>query len=138
MKQTPQYGFWPYNLGLVYQKMNRRSDAETSYRKAMALMPNSGMPLNALGTLKAAEGKNAEAEKLYRDALAKDPTLIEARHNLGVLLLSTNKDRQAEAIALWQQNLQTNPDYLDSRISVAQLLGRARRDNVGAIEQYQL
>ena len=136
MKQTPQYGFWPYNLGLVYQKMNRRSDAETSYRKAMALMPNSGMPLNALGTLKAAEGKNSEAEKLYRDALAKDPNLIEARHNLGVLL-STNKDRQAEAIALWQQNLQTNPNYLDSRISLAQLLAQ-RADNAGAIEQYRL
>jgi Flp pilus assembly protein TadD len=136
MKITPQYGFWPYNLGLVYQKMNRRSDAETSYRKAMALLPNSAMPLNALGTLKASEGKSAEAEKLYRDAIAKDPTLIEARHNLGVLL-ATNKDRQTEAIALWQQNLQTNPDYLDSRISLAQLLSQ-RADNTGAIEQYRL
>ena len=119
----PAVRLLPYNLGLVYQKMNRRSDAETSYRKAMALMPNSGMPLNALGTLKSSEGKNAEAEKLYKDALAKEPTLIEARHNLGVLLAS-NKDRQTEAIALWQQNLQTNPDYLDSRISLAQLLAR--------------
>ena len=136
MKQTPKYGFWPYNLGLVYQKMNRRSDAETSYRKAMALMPNSGMPLNALGTLKASEGKNAEAEKLYKDALAKDPTLLEARHNLGVLL-AANKDRQTEAIALWQQNLQTNPDYLDSRISLAELLAQ-RADNAGAVAQYRL
>jgi Flp pilus assembly protein TadD len=136
MKVTPQYGFFPYDLGLLYQKMNRRSDAETSYRKAMALMPNSGMPLNALGTLKVSEGKKAEAEKLYRDALVKDPTLLEARHNLAILLSAT-KDRQTEAIALWQQNLQSQPDYLASRISLAELLAQ-QADNAGAIEQYRV
>ena len=139
MKQTPQYGFWAYNLGFLYQKMNRRSDAESQYRKAMAMMPNSGMPLNALGTLKASETKNAEAEKFYREALAKDQTLevqTEARHNLAVLL-STIKDRQAEAIALWQQNLQANPAYLNSRISLAEFLAQ-RADTSGAIEQYRL
>ncbi len=135
-KQTPQYGFWPYNLGMLYQKMNRRADAEVAYRQAMVLLPNSGMPLNALGALKASEGKTAEAEKLYKDALAKDPTLIEARHNLGVML-ATIKTRQTEAIALWQQNLQTNPDYLVSRISLAELLAQ-RGENPAAIEQYRL
>jgi Flp pilus assembly protein TadD len=135
MKVTPQYGFLPYDLGLLYQKMNRRADAETSYRQAMALMPNSGMPLNALGTLKASENKNADAEKLYRDALAKEPTLIEARHNLA-LLLSGNKARQTEAIALWQQNLQADSTYLASRISLAELLSQ-RGENAAAIEQYR-
>jgi tetratricopeptide (TPR) repeat protein len=136
MKQTPQYGFLPYNLGLLYQKMNRRKDAETSYRKAMVLTPADPRPLNALGTLKASEGKNADAEKLYRDALAKDGSLLEARHNLA-LLLSTNKDRQTEAITLWQQNLQTDPNYLASRLSLADLLSQ-RADNTGAITQYRL
>ena len=28
MKLTPQYSYLPYNLGLVYQRLNRRSDAE--------------------------------------------------------------------------------------------------------------
>ena len=136
MKQTPQYGFLPHDLGMLYQKMNRRKDAEVAYRKAIALTPNSGISLNALGTLKAAEGKNAEAEKLYRDALAKDANLLEARHNLGVLLAST-KDRQTEAITLWQQNLQTNPGFIDSRLSLAELLAQ-RADNAGAIDQYRL
>lgn len=137
MKVGPQYGFLPFDLALVYQKMNRRSDAEASYRKAMTLMPNSGKPLNALGALKASEGRNAEAENFYRDAMAKDPTeLIEARHNLGVLL-STIKTRQTEAITLWQQNLQASPDYLASRISLAELLAQ-RGENPGAIEQYRL
>ncbi len=140
MKIGPQYGFLPYDLGLLYQKMNRRSDAETSYRRAMALMPsgaNSGMPLNALGALKASEGKTAEAEKFYRDAMAKDPAmLVEARHNLGVLL-STIKTRQPEAITLWQQNLQADPNYRASRLSLAELLAE-RGDTAGAIEQYRV
>jgi tetratricopeptide (TPR) repeat protein len=135
MKQTPQYGFLPFDLGLLYQKMNQRRDAEAQYLKAAALMPASGNPLNALGALKASEGKTAEAEKLYRDALAKEPTLLDARHNLGVLL-AANKDRQTEAIGLWQQNLAANPDYLTSRISLAQLLAQ-RNDNAAAIEQYR-
>jgi tetratricopeptide (TPR) repeat protein len=126
MKQTPQYGFLPFDLGLLYQKMNQRREAEAQYLKAAALMPNSGNPLNALGALKASEGKTAEAEKLYRDALAKEPTLLDARHNLGVLL-AANKDRQTEAITLWQQNLQTNPDYLDFAHQPRATVGAAQR-----------
>jgi len=139
IKLNPQYSFLPYNLGLLYQKINRRKDAEAEYRRAMALPPasgtGSGMPLNALGTLLASEGKNAEAEKLYLQALVKEPTLIEARHNLA-LLYSTLKDRQTDAIANWQQVFQTDPDYLASHIGLARLLDK-RGDNAAAIEQWR-
>lgn len=134
MKLTPQFSYLPYNLGLVYQRLNRRRDAEREYRHALALAPNSAMPLNALGTLKASEGKSAEAEKLYKDALQKDPSLLEARHNLGVLL-SGLKGRQNEAIQAWRQNLAANPDFLASRLSLAELLAKTG-DTAGAIEQY--
>ena len=69
------------------------------------------MPLNALGSLKASEGKTAEAEKFYRDALAEEPVAASRspRHNLG-LLLAGLKGRQNEAIAVWKQNLAANPD----------------------------
>ncbi len=138
MKQFPQAGFFAHDLGLLYQKMNQRKDAEAAYIKAAALMPNAAEPLTALGALKASEGKNAEAEKYYRDALAKQPTgepLLNARHDLGVLLAST-KDRQTEAISLWQQNLQTDPTYINSRISLAQLFAQ-RGDNPAATEHYR-
>jgi len=136
MKVTPQYGFLPYDLGELYMKMNRRKDAEASFLKAAALMPASGDPLNALGALKASEGKNAEAEKYYRDALVKDTALLHARHNLAVLLAGT-RDRQTEAIALWQQNLQADANHTESRIGLAELLSR-RGENAAAIEQYRL
>jgi tetratricopeptide (TPR) repeat protein len=137
MRITPQYSYLPYNLGLVYQRLNLRRDAEIEYRQAMTLAPDSAEPLNALGSLKASEGKPAEAEKFYKDALQKNPSVLTglaARHNLG-LLLSTLKGRQNEAIAAWRQNLAANPDYLASRLSLADLLARTG-DTPGAIEQY--
>ncbi len=135
MKLTPQYGYLPYNLGLVYQRINRRKEAEASYRKAMLLSPELAQPYNALGTLKASEGKRADAEQNYKEALVKDPKLLAARHNYAILL-SGEKDRQQEAIDLWKQNLQQSPDYLPSRLSLAQFLA-GRGDNAAAIEQYR-
>lgn len=135
MKLTPQYSYLPYNLGLVYQRLNRRKDAEASYRKALQLSPNSAQPYNALGTLKAAQGKRTEAEDFYKQALSKDPSLLPARHNLATLLAS-DRNRQQEAVDLWRANLQQQPDYIASRLSLAQLLAD-RGDNAGAIEQYR-
>jgi len=125
----------PYNLGLVYQRLNRRKDAETSYKKATALAPDSAEPYNALGTLKASEGKRDEAERLYREALQKNSKLLAARHNLA-LLLADEKNRQQEAMDLWRANLQQSPDYLPSRLSLAATLA-ASGDNAAAIAEYR-
>ncbi len=135
IRLTPQYSYLPYNLGLVYQRLNRRKDAETSYKKALMLAPNSAEPLNALGTLKASEGKRSEAEQFYRDALMRNAKLLPARHNLA-LLLASDKTRQPEAITLLRENLSQSPDYLPSRLSLAETLA-ASGDNAGAIEEYR-
>jgi Flp pilus assembly protein TadD len=135
MKLTPQYSYLPYNLGLVYQRINRRKEAEASYRKAMMLAPNSAEPYNALGTLRASEGKRAEAEQFYRQALMRKPDLLPARHNLAILLASDPARRQ-EAIDLLRANLQQDPAYLASRLSLAETLAAAG-DNTGAAVEYR-
>jgi tetratricopeptide (TPR) repeat protein len=134
MRITPQFSYLPYNLGLVYQRTNRRREAEAAYRQAAKLAPDSAEPFNALGSLKASEGKTAEAEKFYRDALQKNPNLIPAHHNLG-LLLAGIKGREKEAISEWEFNIRANPDFLASRLSLAELLTRTG-DTAGAIGQY--
>jgi tetratricopeptide (TPR) repeat protein len=131
----PQYSYLPYNLGLVYQRLNRRKDAEAAYRKAMTLAPDSPDPYNALGTLKAAEGKSQDAEQLYRSALQRNASLPSARHNLA-LLLAGQRNRQTEAIALWRTNLAQSPDYLPSRLSLAETLASAG-DTAGAAQEYR-
>ncbi len=37
MRITPQFSYLPYDLGLVYQRINRRREAEAAYRRAMVL-----------------------------------------------------------------------------------------------------
>ncbi len=135
IKLTPQYSYLPYNLGLVYQRMNRKKDAEASYRKAMMLAPTSAEPYNALGTLKASERKTQDAEEFYKEALQRNPGLLSARHNLA-LLLASEKNRRSEAIDLWRDNLSRSPDYLPSRLSLAETLAQ-NGDAPGAIEQYR-
>ena len=116
--------------------MNRKKDAEGAYRKAMMLAPNSAEPYNALGTLKASEGKAAKAEGLYRQALQKNPVLIAARHNLA-LLLAAQKNRRAEAIDAVAHESDPIPEL--SSLASWVWPGRCRRtgDTAGAIEQYR-
>jgi len=135
MRLTPTYSYLPYNLGLVYQRINRRKDAEAAYRKAMSLAPDSAEPYNALGTLKSSEGKRADAEKLYLDALQRDADLLAARHNLA-LLMASDKNHVPDAITLFRENLRRSPDYLPSRLSLAQTLADAD-DRPGAIAEYR-
>ena len=121
MKITPQYSYLPYNLGLVYQRLNRRSEAEDVVSQAMSLAPDSAEPLNALGSLKAPKARMPKRRNSIATRSRRIPNLLPARHNLA-LLLSTSKDRQAEAIGLWKQNLAAKPDFLPSRLALAGLL----------------
>lgn len=82
---APQYYYLPYNLGALYQSLNRLHDAELQYKKAGSLAPARGEPDNALGTIRAIQGKRAEARRLFELALQKDPNLEIARRNLAAL-----------------------------------------------------
>ena len=86
MELAPRYFYLPYNLGVLYQTLNRRKDAEVSYLAAEKLNGTRAEPYNALGTLRAAEGKAKEAEALFRKALELDPNFQVARQNLDALL----------------------------------------------------
>ena len=115
----------------MYQRLNRRKDAEASYRKAMALAPDLAEPYNALGSLKASTGKAKEAEQFYRQALEKNPAQLAARHNLALLL--SGEKRLPEAIDLWRDNLKRDPGYLPSRLSLAAALPDPKQ----SIEEYR-
>jgi tetratricopeptide (TPR) repeat protein len=79
------YFYLPYNLGALYQSLNRLREAEVQYRRAGELAPSKGEPDNALGTIRAIQGKRAEARRLFELALQKDPNLEIARRNLAAV-----------------------------------------------------
>ena len=82
---APQYFYLPYNLGALYQSLNRIHDAEVQYKRAAKADDTRGEPYNALGTIRAIQGKRAEARRLFDQALQKDPNLEIARKNLAAL-----------------------------------------------------
>jgi tetratricopeptide (TPR) repeat protein len=133
MKMAPDAAYIPYNLGLVYQRMNRSKEAEAFYRKAMVMMPNSPQPYNALGAIKVAEGKAAEAEVFYREALKRDPQMLAAKHNLALLLVARKPE---EAIELHEQNLSHDPEFMPSRLALADLF-KQRNDVAHALDEYR-
>ncbi len=135
IRLAPNYSYLPYNLGLVYQRLNRRKEAESTFRKAMALAPADPMAYNALGFLNASAGRRSDAERFYKQALEKNNSMLEARHNLAVLL-AEKKDRVAEAVSLWKQNLALSPSYLPSRLSLAKTLA-ASGQRPEAIAEYR-
>jgi tetratricopeptide (TPR) repeat protein len=142
---APEFAYLPYNLGLLYQQLNRTRDAEKSYREAIAKADSLpagirerhlALAHNALGFLKASDKRPREAEELYRQALSHDEALLEARHNLAVLLAGgkAGGDRFDEAAGLWRENLAKDADYLPSRLSLARALNEHGRAADAAAE----
>ncbi len=143
IEQAPDFAYLSYNLGLVYQKLNRGREAEKAFleaeRKAanldeLARARHTALARNARGYSKAAGGKTRQAEQLYREALGLDEGLLEARHNLAVLLSGRREGRFDEALGLWRENLAREAGYLPSRLSLARALERAERFDEAAIE----
>ena len=143
IEQAPDFAYLSYNLGLVYQKLNRGRDAENAFveaeRKAANLdgharKRHTALARNARGYSKAAAGKARQAEEFYRDALRLDEGLLEARHNLAVLLSGPRKGAFEEALGLWRENLSQDAAYLPSRLSLARALERVDRLDEAAVE----
>ena len=111
--QAPSYAGLYYNLGRVYQKLNRPEEAEAQYRNAIGLNANHIYAFNALAQLKREAGKFDEAEALYKQALGVWPDHADSYKNLGILY-DLYLGKQQEALVQYKnyQALQAEPDRL--------------------------
>jgi tetratricopeptide (TPR) repeat protein len=82
---APQYFYLPYNLGALYQGLNRLRETEAQYRKAANVDAANGEPYNALGTIRAIQGKVPATGRFFEESLRLDPTSELARRNLAAL-----------------------------------------------------
>jgi tetratricopeptide (TPR) repeat protein len=137
-ERAPDYFYLPYNLGLLFQRMNRFDDAEAEYKIAVQnanrVPPGRSEPLIALGLLKATQRKWSDAERYYRQALdipAAELTRRTARHNLA-LLLARKSATWPEAERLWNEN----GAYVPSRLALAQAYS-AKGRTAEAIAKYR-
>ncbi len=98
----PSYGnkscFTHCNLGLLYEKTDRRKQAEEQFRMAIAATPPGQFfsdPHNNLGVILIFEKRYDEAFDILINALNHAPKEGDLHHNLGVLLLKTGRLKEA-------------------------------------------
>ncbi|MDX1970615.1 MAG: tetratricopeptide repeat protein, partial [Planctomycetaceae bacterium] len=111
-------------LGSAYETAGRRADAEAELRRAVELSPapvfltNLGAVVQRAGDLDAAEG-------LYRQALAADGNTINARVNLGRLLLQ--RGQAAAAVEILEPLRDSVPRTRPSLTTLAEAYQHAQR-----------
>lgn len=83
--------------GFVLREAGKFDDAEAVFRGAMELIPDSDVPLVALGTVELLRGRFAEAEAACAEALRLKPDSLYARVHLAEALLFQRRREEAEA-----------------------------------------
>lgn len=88
-------------LGIVYQRLERYTEAENHFKQGVRIAPESAMLHNNLGYCYLLQDKVQAAESEFRNALAITPTFERARMNLAIVLART--DRIDEAVREFTQ-----------------------------------
>ena len=83
-------------------------EAETAYRRALAIVPGSPDALIGLAAALADAGRAAEAERTYRRAIAAQPRYAASHVEYGSFLFRQGRAR--DAIAPWQRAIALEPD----------------------------
>ena len=89
------------NLGVVYEKQGRTTEAMQEYRTALKINPRRAHTHNNIADLLDAAGLPDAALAEYEAAIALDPNALEAHLNFGILLVELNRfDEAAEQFKL--------------------------------------
>ncbi len=98
-----------FELARLQHDMGRFSDAAATLRAGLAHHPDNALLLNNYGLALRRLGQTEEAEQAWRNALQANPGLVQARANLGQLLVETG--RHAAALPLLEP---TSPELAGS------------------------
>ena len=95
-------------LATLGQRQNQEAEAETSFRRAHALLGDNPKLLAGLGSALQRQGKCIEATTFYRRALALNPKLTEA--TLGLAVALSDQAAHDQAAEAYRQGVALAPD----------------------------
>ena len=108
-----------YNFGVSWSEQGRLAEAETAFRKAVALRPKHAAAWNNLGDVLHRLRRNPEAQEAYERALDANERLAPAWNNLGVVRLE--QGRTADAEKDFQRALALDPSSADAYMNLGNL-----------------
>ena len=117
-------------LGNLYYDSQAYPQAIEYYQKALSIQPNNPDVLTDMGTAYWYTGNADQAIASFEKSLAIRPNHPGTLFNLGIVKWQGKKDPKA-AIVVWEQLLQTNPDY-PQKEQVQTLIERAKMHASGA------
>lgn len=122
------------NLGNLLERRTRDEEAQTCYRRAMALDPTDAVPVNNLAALLNTRGRPGEAMALLETATRLDPHLAEIYLNMGAAQQQLRQLQAAERCL--REALARRPDYAEGLTNLgANLINQQRFDE--AFEAYE-
>jgi tetratricopeptide (TPR) repeat protein len=107
VRLDPQSEFALYNLALAYSKAGRYPEAESAYRRHLALAAGSAEGYNGLSYVLTKLQRYEEADVMAQAALRLKPEFAEAHYNRGRALEGLG--RPAEAAAEYKRVIRLSP-----------------------------
>jgi tetratricopeptide (TPR) repeat protein len=98
-----------FNLGTLYMKAGRSSQAEVAFERALALQSDYAEAANSLGALRAQSGDLPGAVERFQAALQARPDFPDALNNLGYTLFQAGQAEKAKELYL--KALALRPDF---------------------------
>lgn len=97
LRVDPHYAYAAYDIGDIYQRLNRSSDAIEQYEATLEIDPGFERALYNLGYLSANAGDAPRAILYYQRAITADPNDASAHFNLGLLLRQSSQSAEGDA-----------------------------------------
>ena len=115
-------------IGNLYDDAKMYPKAIEYYEKSVKLSPGNPDVLTDLGTAYFYNGNSDQALKDFDRALKVRPNYPQTLFNLGIVKWQ-GKDDIKGAVAVWNQLLQTNPNYPDKQ-KVEEMLAQAKQQGI--------
>lgn len=116
------------NIGLVFEKIERETEAEKAYYKAVEIDPNCLEALNNIGEILRKRGELEEAERIFTNIINIDRNFISALSNLSLVHSHKHKNDQAIKESKLAVSLEPENDkFLVAQAEVFKNIGQVKQ-----------